>query len=113
MGWALRKLDLPPLKGRSFVAQHLPRRRLRVVDELDCDAVACERVRSYLFEIGRTDKNLERGWMIHAAEKAGLNYATARSIIHRDKTVMGLHVAKQISAKTGIPVHIFYDVTAS
>lgn len=116
MGRKLRKIYPPRIDGNSFVTSHIPRRQtpeyLHLVENRPrCTELAYERIREYLFEIGRNDMGLEFGWMAHAAQVAGLNYATARAIIHREKTSIGPTVVEQISRKLRCPVSVFYDVT--
>lgn len=110
MGHPLRKLHIPRIDGRSFIATSMPRRPRNLDDRPICTEVAAARIREFLFEVGRNDKDLEWGWMAHAAKSAGLNYGTARSIIHRDKTSVGPTVVEQISRHTGCPISVFYDV---
>lgn len=116
MARKLRKLYPPRIDGASFVVNHIPKRISADYEQLidnrpRCTEIAYERIREYLFEIGRNDMNLEIGWMTHAAEVAGITYATARAIIHRDKTSVGPTVVEQISRKLRCPVSVFYDAT--
>lgn len=122
MGYPLRKLDLPRLSGHTFISAHIPpqRERIKLVSQARKqteDEIACDRVRRWLFEMGKADKgaedgSLDYGWMAHVSERSGLTYGVTRAIIHRDQTRLSLYSARMISRKTGIPLHIFYDVTS-
>lgn len=114
MGRKLRRLYAPRVDGDSFITTHIPKRQSQAYLELvdnrpKCTEIAYERIREYLFEIGRNDMGLEWGWIAHAAKIAGLNYRTAWSIVHREQTAAGPIVVEQISRKLRCPVSVFYD----
>lgn len=106
---AARKLKPPmiPSSG-SYVRTHMPRRPRPVEERESCKRIAARRIREFLHEIG-TELELER-WMAEAARRVGLNYSTAREIIHGYKTNVGPDVVDQISMATGCPVSVFYDL---
>jgi hypothetical protein len=96
------------LQSKSIIAQHMPRTVREVKNRPPCKQIAAERIYEFLWEIGADYKH-EIGWKTRAAERAGLNYSTALSIINGDKETVGPDVVDQISIATGVPVGIFYD----
>jgi hypothetical protein len=106
---AVRKLKPPaiPEEG-SYIRTHMPRRPRPVEEREACKTIAGRRIRQFLHEIG-DDIGSER-WMAEASRRVGLNYTTARSIIHGYKQNVGPDVVDQISMATGCPVSVFYDL---
>lgn len=110
MGQPAKKIKPPKLSETSFVRAHMPKRPREVADRIACKELAGQRIREFLWELGLEKEH--HLWMAHAARRAGLNYSTARSIIHGEKINVGPDVVDQISMATGCPVSVFYDVDA-
>lgn len=121
MGYALRELHPPKLNGKTYLAERMPKWKPRLAkklvprSELRCQAAetALNRVREYLFELGEADKGLELGWMKYVSDKTGIPYDITRQIIHHDKVELTLYVAQRLSDKTGIPLHVLFDMTVA
>lgn len=106
---ALRKLKAPAIPDSgSYVRTHMPRRPRPVEERESCKLIAGRRIRQFLHEIGG-DIGSDL-WMAEAARRTGLNYTTARCIIHGYKLSVGPDVVDQISMATGCPVSVFYDL---
>lgn len=88
-----------------------PKRKLTVVRRPSGE-VAAERVYELLYEIGQEWQEMhgrEYGWKAAAARKAGLNYATAWTIMGGEHPSLSTRTVDKVSQALNIPIAAFYD----
>jgi len=94
-------------EGGSLIRQHMPR-RVRSM-EIHPEEIAAKRVRAYMWDMGRVDRDLVWGWKQYVADRLNIPYATALKIINGNLTRLGLTLVKHFVVQTGCPISVFYD----
>lgn len=106
---------LPVVKAPSFrgdrislIRALMPKAVRKIEKRQPAKEIAGIRIREFLWDVGR-EMDYQFGWIAHAARRAGLQYETARALIHGIRLNVGPDVVDQISMATGCSVGTFYD----